>query len=354
MIAKIIAAGRDREEALGRLHRALAQMTVLVRGGTTNKSFLLDLLWRDEVIAGRHRHRLARPAHRGRRAPADAATPTSALVAAALDAEQLLGPGRSGDVPRVGQPWPPAGRHRRSGATSSCDTAASPTASVSASLGPTRFEVELDGVTALVDVERLGRARSRLTIGRPDVRRRVVGAGQRPPRRGRRRGPPVLARRRRHRAGAGVGARGRRRRRRRRRRRGRRAPRDGRGDEDGDGVAGADRADGCATCSSPATCRSSPGAAVPHRAGRRRRRRARPASERGRSTWMRSAARRRASADEIVRAFVLGFDVEPARARGAGRQRRDHRRGAAAGDPRRVRRPVRALARASGPGRSTP
>ena len=57
MIAKVIAHGRDRDEALARLHRALSQMTVLVRGGTTNKSFLLDLLDRPEVRAGDDRHR---------------------------------------------------------------------------------------------------------------------------------------------------------------------------------------------------------------------------------------------------------------------------------------------------------
>jgi acetyl/propionyl-CoA carboxylase alpha subunit/acetyl-CoA carboxylase carboxyltransferase component len=53
MIAKVIAHGRDREEALGRLARALAQTHVILRGGTTNKSFLLDLLEREEVQAGR-------------------------------------------------------------------------------------------------------------------------------------------------------------------------------------------------------------------------------------------------------------------------------------------------------------
>ena len=57
MIAKVIAHGRDREEALGRLHRALSQTTVVVRGGTTNKSFLLDLLERPEVRAGRSTRR---------------------------------------------------------------------------------------------------------------------------------------------------------------------------------------------------------------------------------------------------------------------------------------------------------
>ncbi|MDA3642760.1 ATP-grasp domain-containing protein [Saccharopolyspora indica] len=52
MIAKIIAYGRDRDEALGRLRRALSQTTVIIEGGTTNKSFLLDLLGEPEVIDG--------------------------------------------------------------------------------------------------------------------------------------------------------------------------------------------------------------------------------------------------------------------------------------------------------------
>ncbi|MFI7542876.1 biotin carboxylase N-terminal domain-containing protein [Actinoplanes sp. NPDC049599] len=50
MIAKIIAYGRDRGEALGRLRRALAETTVIIEGGTTNKSFVLDLLDQPEVI----------------------------------------------------------------------------------------------------------------------------------------------------------------------------------------------------------------------------------------------------------------------------------------------------------------
>ena len=53
MIAKLIAHGRDREEALGRLSRGLAQTAVILRGGTTNKAFLLDLIDREEVRGGR-------------------------------------------------------------------------------------------------------------------------------------------------------------------------------------------------------------------------------------------------------------------------------------------------------------
>ncbi|MBV1855555.1 ATP-binding protein [Catellatospora tritici] len=50
MIAKIIAYGRTRDEALARLRRAVAETTVIIEGGATNKSFLLDLLDQPEVI----------------------------------------------------------------------------------------------------------------------------------------------------------------------------------------------------------------------------------------------------------------------------------------------------------------
>ncbi|MFC4003566.1 carboxyl transferase domain-containing protein [Prauserella oleivorans] len=52
MIAKIIAYGRTRDEALARLRRAVRETTVLIEGGATNKSFLLDLLDAPEVIDG--------------------------------------------------------------------------------------------------------------------------------------------------------------------------------------------------------------------------------------------------------------------------------------------------------------
>ncbi len=52
MIAKIIAFGRDRDEALARLRRAMRETTVVIEGGSTNKSFVLDLLDAPEVIDG--------------------------------------------------------------------------------------------------------------------------------------------------------------------------------------------------------------------------------------------------------------------------------------------------------------
>ncbi len=52
MIAKIIAYGQTRKEALSRLHRALRESVVVVQGGASNKAFLVELLSRPEVQRG--------------------------------------------------------------------------------------------------------------------------------------------------------------------------------------------------------------------------------------------------------------------------------------------------------------
>lgn len=50
MIAKIIAFGATRDEALARLRRAMTETTVVIEGGATNKSFVLELLDQPEVV----------------------------------------------------------------------------------------------------------------------------------------------------------------------------------------------------------------------------------------------------------------------------------------------------------------
>jgi acetyl/propionyl-CoA carboxylase alpha subunit/acetyl-CoA carboxylase carboxyltransferase component len=85
MIAKVIGYGRDRDEALSRLRRALAETAVVIEGGTTNKGFVLDLLSQPELIGAsadtgwidrvRAEGRLAARVHSG-----------VALVAAAIEA----------------------------------------------------------------------------------------------------------------------------------------------------------------------------------------------------------------------------------------------------------------------------
>ena len=51
MVAKIIAHGATRAEAMARLERALRETAVVIEAGTTNKSFLLQLLTHPEVLA---------------------------------------------------------------------------------------------------------------------------------------------------------------------------------------------------------------------------------------------------------------------------------------------------------------
>ena len=52
MIAKVIAYGQSRKEALARLQRALGESVIVVKGGASNKAFLLDMLSRPEVQHG--------------------------------------------------------------------------------------------------------------------------------------------------------------------------------------------------------------------------------------------------------------------------------------------------------------
>jgi acetyl/propionyl-CoA carboxylase alpha subunit len=52
MVAKIIAYGQNRGEALSRLRRALQDSVVVIRGGASNKAFLLEMLSRSEVQNG--------------------------------------------------------------------------------------------------------------------------------------------------------------------------------------------------------------------------------------------------------------------------------------------------------------
>jgi acetyl/propionyl-CoA carboxylase alpha subunit len=84
MIAKIIAYGKNRKEALSRLQRALRESVVVIKGGASNKAFLLELLSRPEVQRGEvHNGWLDHSAPPG--APSLAAYADVALVQAAIE-----------------------------------------------------------------------------------------------------------------------------------------------------------------------------------------------------------------------------------------------------------------------------
>ena len=166
MIAKIIAYGRDRGEALGRLRRALAETTVVIEGGATNKSFVLDLLDQPEVIDAsadtgwidrvRGEGRLAAHKHSG-----------VALAAAAIEAYEdeeevatarLLATARGGRPQVQHDPERPLDLKLR-GASYRVRVART---------GPKRFRVEIgadgDAHPADVEVERFDAHSGRITV----------------------------------------------------------------------------------------------------------------------------------------------------------------------------------------------
>ncbi|QDO89737.1 ATP-grasp domain-containing protein [Ornithinimicrobium ciconiae] len=179
MIAKIIAHGRDRAEALARLRRALGETTVVIEGGATNKSFVLELLQQPEVVDGepewcdtgwidrvRAEGRLVTHEHSG-----------VALVAAGIDAyvdEMQLEVTRLMETARGGRPQV----QHQTGRPVDLKLRGVPYQVTAVQTGPQGFRVTVAGAgqeqTVDAEVERLGQFHGRLTInGR---RHRIVSA----------------------------------------------------------------------------------------------------------------------------------------------------------------------------------
>ncbi len=149
-IARLAACGRDREEALGRLRRALADTVVVVEGGATNRGFLLDALSSSPPSSE----------------PANAVL---GLLVAAIDAydSELMGAHASFFVwARRGRPQAASDIARRvelqhRGTSYVLDVSRT---------GPTAYRVCLGDAHADVDLRRTSRFESRMTVGGRDVR----------------------------------------------------------------------------------------------------------------------------------------------------------------------------------------
>jgi acetyl/propionyl-CoA carboxylase alpha subunit/acetyl-CoA carboxylase carboxyltransferase component len=163
MVAKVIAWGRDRAEARARLRRALAETTVVIRGGTTNKAFLLDILDRPEMVAGTaDTGWLDGLVAGGGHIPSRHAD--VALLGAAIDsydAEEELE--RRGFYASASRGRPQAGHDV--GRTAEVTHHRQIYRLVVGQIGPRRYRVDAHGTTVDVDVEPLRRFQSRLTIG---------------------------------------------------------------------------------------------------------------------------------------------------------------------------------------------
>jgi acetyl/propionyl-CoA carboxylase alpha subunit/acetyl-CoA carboxylase carboxyltransferase component len=161
MIAKIIAYGQTRKEALARLHRALSQSVVVIKGGASNKAFLLELLSRPEVQDGKVHiewldHLAAAGEHLSRRY-ADVALVQAAIES--YDAQLVLEQTQFYASAVRGRPQVRSeiGRHaelRYRGHSYSPRTYR---------LGPQRYRVELNGSRVDAEIDRLGRFENWLT-----------------------------------------------------------------------------------------------------------------------------------------------------------------------------------------------
>ena len=181
MIAKIIAHGRTRDEALARLRRAMAETQVLINGGATNKSFILDLLDQPEVIDGtadtgwidrvREEGRLESTRHSG-----------VALVVAGIEAYldgEAIERTRLFETARGGRPQV----QHAVGKPIELQLRGSAYAVTVLQVGPHRFRVALgprDGETTTVEavLERLDQYSARLTIA--DTTHRLLTAAHGP------------------------------------------------------------------------------------------------------------------------------------------------------------------------------
>jgi acetyl/propionyl-CoA carboxylase alpha subunit/acetyl-CoA carboxylase carboxyltransferase component len=170
MIAKIIASGRTRDDALARLRRAITQTAVVIEGGATNKSFVLDLLDQPEVIDAsadtgwidrvRSQGRLVQDRHSG-----------VALVAAGIEAyedDEQVELTRLLETARGGRPQV---QHRVARPVDLKLRGNNYKVAVSR-IGPSRFRVTVtdNGTLHVVNatVQRLGTHRTRLVVsGRP-------------------------------------------------------------------------------------------------------------------------------------------------------------------------------------------
>jgi acetyl/propionyl-CoA carboxylase alpha subunit/acetyl-CoA carboxylase carboxyltransferase component len=162
MIAKVIAWGRDRAEARARLSRAIRQTATVIRGGTTNKAFLLDLLSRPEFVRGEVDTTWLDTMM------ADGYTPPRrvdvALLATAFEAYEAHARRQQDHLFASAERGRPEVGHETSLQVDVRVGGEAYRLQVSRSR-PRRYHVELDGRLVDVDVERSGRFELRLSVG---------------------------------------------------------------------------------------------------------------------------------------------------------------------------------------------
>ena len=162
MIAKIIAYGRDRKEALSRLQRALRESVVVIKGGSSNKTFLLELLGREEVQQSRVHigwlDQLSATGEHISRRYADVALVQAAIEA--YDAHLLVEQTQFYASAVRGRPQV----HSEIGRTAELRYRGRSYSPKTYRLGPQRYRVEINGSRIDAEVDRLGKFEYWLTV----------------------------------------------------------------------------------------------------------------------------------------------------------------------------------------------
>ena len=173
MVAKIIAHGKDRREALARLRRALAESAIVLEGGTTNRAFLLDLVSRPEVTSAAVDTDWLERTLRPRPPPGPMRTPPSCRRRSRCTRPSTAATGTGSTRRRLASGRRPG---ERRGVRSSSGTTAAAYRSRVYRLGPRDYRLDVDGRRMHARMESLGRHERWLTLG--EDRHRVISVVQ--------------------------------------------------------------------------------------------------------------------------------------------------------------------------------
>jgi acetyl/propionyl-CoA carboxylase alpha subunit/acetyl-CoA carboxylase carboxyltransferase component len=172
MLAKIIAWGRNRQEALARLNRALTESAMVVRGGMHNRAFLLDLLsqpaldtgnvdvlWLDQLVQAKDSHP---------RKYADIALLQAAITS--YEAELQIEQAQFFTSAARGRPK----ARSATGLTMNFHFSGHNYRLIIAQTGPQNYQVATDGKTIALKIERIGAFEGRITCS--GQRHRAISA----------------------------------------------------------------------------------------------------------------------------------------------------------------------------------
>lgn len=154
-LAKIIAYGRDRQEAIARLEQALRDTRVVIDGGLTNRAMLLEILTDDDFIEASHSTRWLDTYLERRPQPASRPMLAQSLIAAALfdfaeqrrfEREELFANVHAGPPQSLTSPEPATYRYMIDGM---------PLAIELGELAPRLFQARGEGWSTLCEIEDL-------------------------------------------------------------------------------------------------------------------------------------------------------------------------------------------------------